>query len=270
MQIEHIIQAIRSRPLLSSLIQVVAWPGDLLIAFIILRGRSCQIDRNLGLPKMLGVPLLAWINYHRNEMSDARCKWMGQRALKNPMDCWIYQEIIYEVKPDLIIEFGNKNGGSTLFLAGLCELMGHGRIVAVDKNHSQFTARHPKIELITGDCGSEETITAVRTRCQGQKVLIIHDADHSREAVLRDLRNYADLVSLGSYFIVEDTIGNMRGYGGRRFLIPKFNTAAQAINKFLKETQKFNVDQSRERYILTYNHGGFLQRVADSQITESK
>lgn len=228
---------------------------------------SWYIDANQRLPDILNMPLLAWINYHQREVHSKQCYWMGQRALKNPMDAWIYQEIIFEIKPDIIIEIGNKNGGSTQFLAGMCELLGQGRVLALDIDHSVFTASHPRIEMITGDCSDQDILAMVREKCQGQKVLIIHDADHTKAAVLRDLRNFAPLVSPGSYLIVEDTTIGIPGFSGDPnnpvgpYLMPRQNTPLQAIEEFLRENPNFVVDESRERYILTHNYRGYLRRM---------
>ena len=218
---------------------------------------------------MVDVPLMAWMNYHQREIVGKQCSWLGHRALKNPMDAWIYQEILFEVKPDIVIEVGNKVGGSTLFLAGICELMGHGRVIAIDRDHSNFTAFHPRIELITGSSDSPDVLAKVRAKCEGgEKVLIIHDAGHTKEMVLRDLRNYSSLVSQGSYFIVEDTVLGVPGFAwdsNRQvvgpFVAPNKNTPLQAVEQFLTENRDFEVDESRERYILTMCYRGYLRRV---------
>lgn len=228
-----------------------------------------RLDSSLGLPALLDAPLIAWLNYHAREIVGKQCYWLGHRTLKNPMDAWIYQEIIYEVKPDIIVEIGNKYGGSTLFLASILELLGHGEVLAIDVNHERFTAFHPRIKLITGDCSDEGIIAEVKDRCVGKRVLIIHDAEHTRDAVFRDLRIYAPLVSPGSYFIVEDSIHGVpgftldpeRSYGS--FFLPEADTPLQGIEAFLRENKHFYVDVSRERYILTANHRGFLRRVTE-------
>jgi len=225
------------------------------------KGASWVIEGNQRINKLQAYPLMAWINYHEREIVAGNCHWLGHRALRNPLDAWIYQEIVFEVKPE---------GGGAIFLATICEMMGHGRVVAVDLDHSRFTPVHDRIETITGDCSSEEVVSAVREKCNGQIVLIIHDADHTRDAVLRDLRLYGPLVSAGSYIIVEDSIQGVPGYasGSNRnemvgpSSIPRQNTPLQAIEQYLKEDKSFEVDESRERYILTENHRGFLKKVA--------
>lgn len=229
---------------------------------------SWYIDGKNGIADLQGAPLMGWINYHQRQILGKQCYWLGQRALKNPMDAWIYQEILYDVKPDIVLEIGNKNGGSSLFLASICELMGHGKVIALDIDHSKFTASHPRIELITGDCSSEAVLDTIREKCQDQRVLVIHDADHTKEAVLRDMRNYSPLVCPGSYFIVEDSIEGVPGFGGTiddpigPFTLPRTHTPLQAIEQFLKENRSFEVDASRERYILTANVRGFLKRTS--------
>ncbi|MEK7287922.1 MAG: CmcI family methyltransferase [Elusimicrobiota bacterium] len=214
-------------------------------------------------------PLIAWFNYHQHEVLGKQCKWLGKRALKNPLDAWIYQEIIWEVRPDLIIELGNKNGGSTLFLANICDLIGHGEILALDLDHKQFTAEHSRIRLLTGDCSSEPVLNKVREYAKNKKVLVIHDADHTRKAVLRDLRLYAEFVSPCSYLIVEDTMHGISGFNsesGKKpgvFTLRDPDTPLQAIEEFLKERRDFTMDRSRERYILTSNYKGYLRRKPD-------
>ena len=76
--------------------------------------------------------LREWLIYHHKDIVYDKCTWMGVRALKNPFDAWIYQEIIYEVKPDVIVEIGSAEGGSTLFFANLLDLLGSGTVVSVD------------------------------------------------------------------------------------------------------------------------------------------
>ncbi len=212
-------------------------------------------------------PLISWVNYHQHSILGKQCYWMGHRALKNPLDAWIYQEIIYQVRPDYIVEIGNANGGTTLFLANICDLLNHGSIIGLDIDHSIFGVKHPRIELITGDCSSPEILETVRRKVQGKKVLVIHDAEHTRGAVLRDLRLYAPLVSVGSYLIVEDSFEGLKGFNYGRgdkvgvFAIRNPDTPLQAIEEFIQDNPEFIIDRSRERYILTANYKGFLKRV---------
>jgi cephalosporin hydroxylase len=131
----------------------------------------------------------------------------------------------------------------------MLDLVGEGgQVVTVDHNHEQFEAEHPRITKVTGD--TQQVSERVASLCEGT-TLVIHDAAHEEEAVLADLRLYAPLVTSGSYLIVED---------GVRDLLSDETGPIAALDRFLAETDDFEVDQSRERFLLTYNPGGFLRR----------
>jgi cephalosporin hydroxylase len=201
-----------------------------------------------------------WLIYHQKEIVHRQCYWMGVRALKNPFDAWIYQEILHEVQPDVVVEIGSNEGGSTLFLAQLLELIGKGLVVSVDIDHSRFRASHDRIVKVTGDSSADHTLKEVTRLCEGKRGLVIHDGDHNKEPVLRDLRAYERFVSVGSYLIVEDGIidlfrpGNGLGWFAEGPL--------SAVEQFVRERPNFRVDSARERYVLTYNPKGFLRRVS--------
>jgi cephalosporin hydroxylase len=183
---------------------------------------------------------------------------MGVKALKNPLDTWIYQEILNEVKPEAIIELGNAYGGGTLFLAHMLDLIGsNGVVIGVDHSHEAFAAEHERITTITGDTRDSEVLANVGMLCEGKRTIVIHDASHDAEVVLEDLRNYAQFVSPGSYLIVEDGVGDVIPVrkGGRATPGPLV-----ASEQFLREREDFELDLSRERYVLTYNPRGFLRR----------
>lgn len=226
------------------------------------------IKENTGIDNLGRKPLMAWINYHQYDVVGKGTHFLGHRALKNPMDAWVYQEIIYDVKPDVVLEIGNKNGGSTYYLAILLETMGHGTVLALDIDHSRFTPKHPRIDMITGDASAPDTIKKVYDYCSGKKVLVIHDADHSYKAVLTDLRNYQDLVAPGSYLIVEDTIEGVRGFQYSEFPYQTFIRAnkdkpLQAVFDFVNENKRFEIDRDREKWILTANPYGYLKCIGE-------
>jgi cephalosporin hydroxylase len=189
----------------------------------------------------------------------AQCTWMGVRALKNPLDAWVYQEILFERRPDVVVELGSYNGGSTLFLAHMMDLIGHGVIVSVDIDRSRWDVRHDRIHTVTGDSGAPETVAEVTRLCAGRTVMVIHDADHYKGPVLRDLRAYAPLVSPGQYLVVEDGMMDiLRPSSQVGTLDPG---ALEATEEFLAENPEFVVDPIRERFIATNNPRGFLRRV---------
>ncbi|HEV2070486.1 MAG TPA: CmcI family methyltransferase [Acidimicrobiales bacterium] len=203
--------------------------------------------------------LRQWLLHHQAEIVYDRCTWMGVKALKNPLDAWIYQEILHEVRPDVVVELGSAAGGGTLYLAHLLEIIGNGVVVSVDIDRSDFQAQHSRIITITGHSTAPETLAEVRRLCEGKRVLVIHDADHHMDQVVKDMRAYAPLVSVGSYFIVEDGLVDL--FRPHEALGVPYDGPLAATEAFLSHTPDFEVDAERERYLLTYNPRGFLRRV---------
>lgn len=207
----------------------------------------------------LDMTLREWLLYHQRTITFDRCLWMGVPALKNPLDAWIYQELIYRIKPEIILEIGSAHGGSTLYFAHLLDLIGSGAVVSVDIDRSRYVAQHPRILEVTGDSTSPQIIEEIRRLCRNKTVLLIHDGNHDKAFVLRDLAAYAPLVSVGSYCIVEDgivdlfrpddSIGNFK------------DGPLPAIEEFVQHNPQFVIDADCERYLLTYNPKGFLKRV---------
>ncbi len=140
--------------------------------------------------------------------------WSGLPILQLPEDLVRLQEVVTAIRPDVIVETGIFKGGSLLFHATLCEAMGHGRVIAIDKQVLNETreaiSRHRlahRIEMIEGDSIAEETAARVRSRIKpGERVLVILDSHHSKEHVAGELRAYAPLVTPGSCIIATDGI----------------------------------------------------------------
>ena len=154
--------------------------------------------------KRLDMNLRQWLIYHQKTIVFDKCYWMGVRALKNPFDSWIYQEIIYEVKPEVIVEIGSYEGGSTLYLANLLDLLGKGQVISIDIDRTNFKVKHDRIIVITGDCSSQEVAGKVSQLCQGKRTLVLHDGDHSKNAVLRD---FGHLFQTGQRWQLSDCRG---------------------------------------------------------------
>ncbi len=180
----------------------------------------------------------------------------GVKTLKNPMDFWVYQEIIFEQKPDVVVEIGNRFGGSSLALAHFLDILGRGRIIGVDIDHSQVPALvrdHPRIRFITAD--AVEGFSRVRELVSDhEKVLVIEDSAHTFDNTLGVLRNYSRLISPGGYIIVEDSIchhGLDVGPSPGPF---------EAVEAFLSATDDFESDRDRESFVVTWNPKGFLRR----------
>jgi len=190
--------------------------------------------------------------------SDAwtRASWLGTQALKNPLDLWVYQEIIAETRPELIVETGTWRGGSALYLASVCELVGEGEIVSIDIAPLRDDyPRHPRITYLAGRSSTDPGVLEdVRARADGRRTLVILDSDHSQAYVEAELAAYAPLVPVGCYVVVEDSnIGQIR-----KDLMPG---PLQAIERFLAQTDEFEIDREREKFLITFNPSGYLRRV---------
>ncbi len=184
--------------------------------------------------------------------------YFGVKTLKSPTDAWIYQELVYELKPDVIVEIGNKHGGSALFFAHMFDILGKGRLIGLDLSHKTVPSKvksHPRITFIDGDaCQSAESVE--RLISPDERVLVIEDSSHTYENTLNVLRRYSNLIKLGDYFIVEDSICHHGLDTG-----PKPGPY-EAIEAFIKENSDFEIDRSRERFFITWNPKGFLKRKA--------
>jgi cephalosporin hydroxylase len=191
--------------------------------------------------------------------SDAWTKatWLGTQALKNPLDLWVYQEIVVETQPELIVETGTYRGGSALFLASVCDLVGRGEVVSIDVEPARDDYPvHPRITYLAGRSSTDHGVVAeVAERAAGRSILVVLDSDHSQAHVEAELAAYAPLVPVGCYLIVEDSnIGLIR-----EDLMPG---PLQAVDSFLSRRDDFEIDRGREKFLITFNPSGYLRRVA--------
>lgn len=197
--------------------------------------------------------------------------WMGRPIIQYPQDIIAMQEIIWQVRPDLIIETGIAHGGSTIFYASMLELLGgDGHVVGIDidirKHNRAEIERHlmsKRIIMIEGSSTDGKTVEEVRQMAGGKRVLVCLDSNHTHEHVLRELELYAPLVSVGSYCVVFDTIieDMPKGtYSDRPWDVG--NNPKTAVQAYLKEHSEFMVDEEIEsKLLITVAPGGYLKRV---------
>jgi len=202
------------------------------------------------------MPLCEALEIMQKRIVDGRTTYFGIPTLKNPLDFWVYQEMLTARPPDVIIEIGNKYGGSALALAHLLDLIGKGRIIAIDIDHAELSPKakaHPRIEFIEGDaCALVDNVK--RQIPEGADVLVIEDSSHTYQNTLDVLRAYSGLTQQGAYFIVEDSIchhGLNVGPDPGPF---------EAIEDFVAENPDFEIDRSKESFLITWNPKGFLRR----------
>lgn len=191
------------------------------------------------------------------------CRWMGIPVLKFPNDLMLYQEMIFEIKPDLIIETGTYNGGSAFFLAHLLDIIGHGRIVTVDVEALPDRPQHPRITYQTGSSIDPAIVDPLRAEAEGKRVLVSLDSSHLASHVLAEMRIYADLVSVGSYMVVEDS--NINGHPvWPNYTEPPNSEVSgpmEAIRRFVDERGDFVIDAMKHRLLVTNNPNGYLKRL---------
>ncbi len=196
--------------------------------------------------------------------------WMGRPIIQLPQDIVAMQEIIWKVKPDLIIETGIAHGGSILFFASMMEMMGiDGQVLGLDvdiRTHNfGEIIRHPmykRITMIEGPSTDENIAEKVYEFAKGKKrILVCLDSNHTQEHVLKELKLYAPLVTVGSYCVVFDTI--IEDMAEEDFHDKPWgpgNNPKTAVWEFLKHDDRFEIDKSIENKILmTAAPDGYLK-----------
>lgn len=200
--------------------------------------------------------------------------WMGRPIIQYPQDIIAMQEIIWNVKPDLIIETGIAHGGSLIFYASMLELLGgDGKVLGIDidirEHNRREIEKHPmfkRITMIEGSSVDKTVVETVRKYAQGKKrVLVCLDSLHTHDHVLQELEAYSSLVTIGSYCVVFDTIvedlpdefSADRPWG-------KGNNPKTAIWEFLKQNDRFVIDKKIEnKLLITVAPNGYLKCVKD-------
>jgi cephalosporin hydroxylase len=195
--------------------------------------------------------------YYRRAQTWRNTYWLGTDVLKCPLDLWVYQELLYELRPDWIIETGTAFGGSASYLASLCDALGCGQVLTIDPVERAGRPQHPRILYLRGRSTDAEVIARVERAVAGARaVIVMLDSDHSYEHVLAELRAYHRFVTPGSYCVVED--GNVGGHPVAR----EFGAGPlEAVRAFLAESDAFAIDRGREKFYLTFNPSGYLRRV---------
>ncbi|NCC60279.1 MAG: hypothetical protein EOM12_04925 [Verrucomicrobiae bacterium] len=187
----------------------------------------------------------------------SRSSYFGIKTLKSPIDFWVYQEIIFELKPDFIIEIGNFCGGSTLALAHICDSLGSGNIIGIDISQNiipDIVKNHRRVTLIEGDaCDVFDVVRDIVKN--SKKILVIEDSAHTFDNTLKVLELYSSLVAPGGYFIVEDSICH------HGLEVGPYPGPYEAINTFLEKNKNFKSDRILESFIVTWNPIGYLKRV---------
>lgn len=236
------------------------------------------VERKLGIGTPEAFKLLSslWLRSGWDTKHVYSFTWMGRPIIQLPEDVIRIQEVIYRVKPDVLIETGIAHGGSLIFYASLFKAMGKGRVIGVDieirPHNRKAIEEHDMYRLITmieGSSVDDKVIDKVRSQIkQGGRGLVILDSNHTKEHVLAELRAYSEFVAVDSYIVACD--GITKEIVGAPRTKPEWATdnPQSAIKDFLSERDdfvqeepafRFNEGDIKER--VTYWPGAFLRRV---------
>lgn len=191
-------------------------------------------------------------------------KWRNIPILKNPCDLWMIIDLIWSLKPVVILETGTHYGGSATFLSDITKLFGSScTVITIDINPKMnFDPSTKEIISLVGYSTDnrlvnkvEEIITDITNKTPGN-VMVMLDSDHTESNVREELRLYNNFVTIGSYLIVEDT--NINGHPS----FPSHGSGPwEAVQKFLLENDNFIIDHECQKYLLTFNPSGWLKRI---------
>jgi len=195
--------------------------------------------------------------------------WLGRPIIQFPQDMIALQELIWKVKPDIIIETGIAHGGSIIFSASMLELIGKGKVIGIDidirkhnKDEIQKHSLYKRIEMIEGSSVESKIIKKVFSMVQEKKkIMVLLDSNHTHEHVLKELKAYSPLVKKGSYIIVFDTmVEDMPENSFPNRPWDKKNNPKTAVREFLKKNNRFKIDKNFEKKLLiTSSPEGFLK-----------
>lgn len=216
-----------------------------------------------------------WLKVGWNEKYPYTFSWMGRPIIQLPEDIIRVQEVIYSVKPDVIIETGVAHGGSLVFYACLFKAIGKGRVIGVDieiRRHNREAIESHElsnyITLVEGSSTSTETVGKVNGLLKpGEKVLVILDSNHTKEHVATELEAYSGLVQSGSYIVATD--GSMKDF----YDLPRgkpdwnWNHPTAAASEFARQHPEFDLVkpewpfcESELRENITHWPGGWLRK----------
>lgn len=197
--------------------------------------------------------------------------WMGRPIIQYPQDMIAMQEIIWEVKPDLIIETGIAHGGSIIYYASILELIGKGEVLGIDidiREHNRAEIeKHPmskRISMLQGSAISNEIIEKVKPFAEGKKtVMVCLDSNHTHDHVLKELQLYSPFVTKDSYLVAFDTIVEDLPadlYADRPWSVG--DNPKTAVHEFLRSNNDFVINSEIDNKLLvSVAPSGYLKRV---------
>lgn len=229
---------------------------------------------NLGSDKELANLTKKWFQAASKHDYSYNFKWMGRPIIQYPQDMVALQEIIWETKPDVIVETGIAHGGSVLFNASMLQMLGgdHRKVIAVDidireHNKKEIEKSHlnSMLTMIEGSSIDADIIAKIKAEIpEGSRVMVQLDSNHTHEHVLEELRAYAPLTTKGCYCVVLDGIVEDMP---EEFVIDRpwgiGNNPKTATHAYLKENSAFEIDQTyNDKLLITVAPDGYLKRTS--------
>lgn len=197
--------------------------------------------------------------------------WLGLPIIQMTEDVMAAQELIWEIKPDVIVETGIAWGGSMVLYASILELIGKGSVIGVDvvlpQGNVDRIMAYPfskRISMINGSSIDPSVADRVKAKIRpGQTVMLMLDSNHTHDHVLEELKLYAPLVTKGSYIIVSDTVvEDIPEQTHRPRPWGHGNNPKTAVNEYLKTTDRFELDPYyNAKVLMTFDKGGYLRCV---------
>src|SRR6266853_1031744 len=198
--------------------------------------------------------------------------WLGIPIIQTPEDSMMMQELIWKVRPDVVIECGVAHGGAVVLYASILELLGKGHVIGVDVEIRKFNRlalqSHPlsrRFSLIEGSSVDASTLSEVRRRIRpDDKVLVTLDSNHAAAHVAQELEMYSPLVTPDSYLVVFDGVMQVLTDAPGGSPAWDMDNPWHAVQAFLGSNDDFQIDPYYNRLKVTYCPGGFLKRVKTS------
>ena len=231
---------------------------------------------NISDPEAFSIISRAWVRAGWDAKYVYSFSWLGRPVIQLPEDLLRIQEVIFQLKPDFVIETGVAHGGSLVFYASLLKAIGKGKVIGVDVHIREMNRvsieNHELADMITlieGDSIENGTIARIRDHIEKNSVvMVILDSNHTKEHVLRELEAYSEFVSQGSFMVVCD--GIMASLEGAPRTSPdwSWNNPVSAIDDFLSKDDRFfihepvwNFNEGTTTERITYWPSGYLKRV---------
>jgi|WetSurMetagenome_2_1015567.scaffolds.fasta_scaffold194682_2 cephalosporin hydroxylase len=176
-------------------------------------------------------------------------RWMGCKVIKLPEDLILYQQILHQYRPEVLIETGTRYGGSALFFANMFDILGNGQVITVDIKDFPKKPIHPRITYLIGSSISEDVLNAIGVMVQSKTCMVTLDSKHDPEYVSVEMEHYCKFVTPKQYMVVEDAY-------------PKedFKVHGKTIQTFLDKHPEFKKKEVTDQLLMHVTRDGWLQR----------